>query len=127
MKLLALMALSALRTASSTELYFQSDMDSEVVFIEVWGQGALIGYARFVRVRSADEFRAGCLVATFELAELLSPHSPCPGQPVSLSAALWSRQEPLGEPSECRSSVLQEGSKLATSPQSTGGACPHEA
>ncbi|MGP5463289.1 hypothetical protein, partial [Pseudomonas helleri] len=84
MKLLALLALSARRSASSTELYLQADLDSDVVFIEVWGRGALIGYARLVRVRSADEVRAGRPVATFELAALLSAHSPCPDPLVSL-------------------------------------------
>ena len=127
MKLLALMALSARRSASSTELYFQSDFDSEVVFIEVWGQGALIGYARLVRVRSGDEVRAGRPVATFELAELLSAHSPCPSPLVSLSAVLWSRQELHEELSESRSFARPVGPTLEPLPQSAGGGCPHEA
>lgn len=127
MKLLALLALSARRSASSTELYLQADFDSDVVFIEVWGQGALIGYARLVRARSADEVRAGRPVATFELAELLSAHSPCPGPLVSLSAVLWSRQELLEELSESRSFALLADPTLEPLPQSTGGGCPHEA
>ena len=126
-KLLALMALSARRSVSSTELYFQFNSDSEVLFIEVWGQGALIGYARLVRVRSADEIRDGHPVATFELAELLSLHSPCPGPLVSLSGALLSRRERLEEPSGCCFSALPEGLTPAPSPQLIGGVCPHEA
>lgn len=127
MKLLALMALPARRTANSTELYFQSDVDAEAVFIEVWGQGALIGYARLVRARSADEIRAGRPVATFELAELLSAHSPCPGPLVSLSGVLWSRQELHEELSEFRSFARPADPTLGPLPQSTGGGCPHEA
>jgi len=126
-KLLVLMALSARRSASSTELYFQSDVDSEVLFVDLWGQGTLIGYARLVRVRSADEIRAGRPVATFELAELLSAHSPCPGPLVSLSAVLWSHQELHEELSESRFFAHLAGSMPEPSPQSTGGACPHEA
>lgn len=127
MKLLALMALSARRSMSSTELYFQSDLDSELVFIEVWGQGVLIGYARLVRVRSADEVRDGRPVATFELAELLSLHSPCPCPLVSLSAVLWSRQELHEELSESRFFARPAGPTLESLPQSTDGGCPHEA
>lgn len=127
MKLLALMALSERRSASLTELYLQSDLNSEVVFIEVWVQGGLIGCARLVRVRSADEIRAGRLVATFELAELLSAHSPYPSPLVSLSAVSWFRQELHEELSESRSFARPAGSTPEPLPQSTGGGCPHEA
>ena len=127
MNIVCLMALAARKSASSTDLFVQSGLDADEAFIELWGQGVLIGYARLARVRSADEFRNGRSVATFELAELLSARSPAPGPLVSLSAVLWSRRELREELSGCRSSVQQEDSTLEPSPLSVGGECPHEA
>lgn len=125
--LLTMLALAGRKSSESTELYFQLELDAEEVFVELWAQCAHIGYARLVRVRSADEVRNWRLVATFELAELLSAHSPIPGPRVSLSAVLWSRRELRAELSECRSSPLQEYLTPAPSPQSTDAGCPHEA
>lgn len=86
MKPCALLALAGRKSELSTEIFIQVESDLDEFFIELWGEGARIGYARMVRRESADEFRAGRPVATFELAELLSAHSPCPGPLVSLSA-----------------------------------------
>lgn len=127
MKPRALLALAARQSALSTELFVQAEYDLDEVFVELWGSGALIGYARLVRRESATEFRAGRPVATFELVELLSAHSPCPGPLVSLSAVLWSRRELRAELSECRFSAPREGSMPGLSLQSTGGGCPREA
>lgn len=127
MKPCALLALAGRKSPMSTELFVQAESDLDEAFVELWRQGAIIGYARLVRVRAADEIRAGRPVATFELAELLSPHSPCPGQPVSLSAVLWSRRELHEELSESRSSALREGSMPGLLPRSTDVGCPHGA
>lgn len=127
MKPHALLALAARQSALSTELFVQAESDLDEVFVELWGWGALIGYARLVRAQSAGEFRAGRPVATFELVELLSGHSPCPSPLVSLSAVLWSRLELRAELSECCSSAPQGGSMTGPSPQPIDGGCPHEA
>lgn len=122
-----MIALAGRKSSSSTELFLQLDLDVDEALVELWGPGALIGYLRLARAHKADEFRNGRTVATFELAELLSPHSPCPGPLVSLSGALLSRRERLEEPSGCCSSALPEGLTPAPSPQLIGGVCPHEA
>lgn len=123
----ALIALSARRSPTSTELFVQAESDLDEAFLELWGGCELIGYARVVRAENAGEFRAGRPVATFELVELLSAHSPCPSPQVSLSAVLWSRRELRAELSEFRSSAPQEDSRPGPSPQSVGGECPREA
>lgn len=127
MKPCALLALAGRKSPSSTELFVQAESDLGEAFVELWGGGELIGYARLERTESADELRAGRPVATFELVELLSAHSPCPSPLVSLSAVLWSRLELRAELSESRSSVPREGPTPEPSLQSTGGECPHEA
>lgn len=126
MKPTTLIALAGRRSANSTELFIQAEDDLDEVFVELWGKAELAGYARLTRARSADEVRGGRLVATFELAELLSARSPCPGPLVSLSAVLWSRQELLEGPSGCRFSLLPEDQTPGPSLQSAGGGCPHE-
>ena len=127
MKPCTMLALAGRKSALSTELFLQAEDGLEEAFIELWGQGTLIGYARLARVRSADEFRVGHPVATFELAELLSARSPCPGPLVSLSAVLWCRRELLEGPSGSRFSYPEEGQTPGPSPQSAGGASPREA
>ena len=127
MKPCTMLALAGRKSAQSTELFLQAEEDLEEVFIELWGQGALIGYARLARVRSADEFRDGRPVAAFELAELLSARSPCPDPLVSLSAVLWSRRELHAELLEFRFFAPREGSMPGLLPRSTGGECPHGA
>lgn len=127
MKPCALLALAGRKSELSTELFVQAESDLDECFIELWGARARIGYARMLRRESATEFRAGRPVATFELVELLSAHSPCPGPLVSLSAVLWSRRELHAELSESRFSAHREGSMPGLSPRSIYGGCPREA
>jgi len=53
-RVLSLVALEGRCTDSSTEIFFQAEKDMEEVFVELWGRGSLIGYARFALSRSAD-------------------------------------------------------------------------
>ena len=122
-----LIGLAGRKSTLSTELYLQAELDVDEAFVELWGQGALIGYLRLARARTADEFRNGRTVATFELAELLSARSPVPGPVVSLSGVLWRRRELLEGLSVCRFSALPAHLMLSPSSQSADGECPHEA
>lgn len=122
-----MIALAERKSASSTELFLQLDLDVEEAFVELWGPGVLIGYLRLTRAANADEFRNGRTVATFELAEMLSARSPTPSPVVSLSGVLWRRQELLGVLSVSRFFDLLEHSTPSPWLQSTGGECPHEA
>lgn len=127
MRLATLLALSGRSSSASTELFFFAESDMDEVFVELWGQRKLVGYARLARAFSADEVRYGRSVVAFELAEVLSARSPCPGPLVSLSGVLWSRQELLEELSGCRFSVLPKDQTSESSPQSADGECPHGA
>lgn len=122
-----MIALAKRKSASSTELFLQLDLDVDEAFVELWSPGALIGYLCLARARNADEFRNGRTVATFELAGMLSARSPTPSPIVSLSGVLWRRQELLGVLSVSRSFDLLERPTPSPWIQSADGECPHEA
>lgn len=119
--------LAGRRSSESTEVFIQiAEEDLPVLYLEVWGRLALIGYAKLQRCDGAVEVRQGRSASTFELVELLSADSPVPNPVVALSGVLWNRRELAGELEEACSSPAQAGLPGLTEPRPTGGSRPHE-
>ncbi|GEM_PF-4346810 len=67
MKPITLLALGKRKAPMSTEIFIQAESSLDEIFVQLWGAGVLLGYARLSRAQKAGGFRAGRPVATFEL------------------------------------------------------------
>ena len=119
------MTLITLIALAGRKIVFSYD-DAEAFFIDLWKQGALIGYVCLARASSADEVKDGCPVSGFEAAELLSPHSPFPDPAISLSTVLWPQQVLLEELAGFPFSRFREGQLRQVSQRSSEEGCPRE-
>ncbi|ENY6671631.1 hypothetical protein MMK59_006672, partial [Pseudomonas aeruginosa] len=125
---LTAMMLDGRKSESSTELFVQiADASEPVLYLELWSESALIGYARLDRCESATELRQGRSVSTFALSGLLSADSPAPHPVVALSGVLWNRRELASELGASPVFPHQEVLPEVAGTQQAAGSNPHEA
>lgn len=124
---LSAILLAGRRSSESTEIFLQiAEEESPVLYLEVWGGLALIGYAKLQRCDGAVEVRQGRSVSTFELVELLSADSPAPHPVVALSGVLWNRRELAGELGVSPAYPALADQLEGSAPRSSDGSRPHE-
>lgn len=83
--------------AGTTEAFIYLANHAEpTLCLELWSRkaGASIGYA-VLELAGEEEGPGGVTVGLYELTQLLSAGSPCPGPTIALSGVLWTRREVL--------------------------------